>query len=77
MPPSLFKVIRWLCENGANPNSIGRYGRTPLYRAAFAGKEGSFGFNNFILLYSVKRRERDKNVEEIIYSPHIEIVHQD
>lgn len=31
------EVIEWLVSQGANPNSIGRYGRTPLYRAAFAG----------------------------------------
>ncbi|KAL5251308.1 hypothetical protein ACHWQZ_G016861 [Mnemiopsis leidyi] len=31
------EVIEWLVSQGANPNSIGRYGRSPLYRAAFAG----------------------------------------
>ena len=31
------QVIEWLVAQGANPNSIGRYGRSPLYRAAFAG----------------------------------------
>lgn len=31
------ECIEWLMTKGANPNSIGRYGRTPLYRAAFSG----------------------------------------
>ena len=32
-PPS----PRLLLSLGADPNSVGQYGRTPLYRAAFAG----------------------------------------
>lgn len=28
---------RFLIQRGANPNVKGQYGRTPLYRAAFAG----------------------------------------
>ena len=30
-------VIKFLVEKGADPNSRGQFGRTPLYRAAFAG----------------------------------------
>ena len=32
--PDTIKLLLYL---GANPNSKGQYGRTPLYRAAFAG----------------------------------------
>ena len=31
------QVIEWLAGEGGNLNTIGRYGRTPLYRAAFGG----------------------------------------
>ena len=30
-------MIEWLVGQGSEPNSIGRYGRSPLYRAAFGG----------------------------------------
>lgn len=33
----LFGLIRLLIQLGADPNVKGQYGRTPLYRAAFAG----------------------------------------
>ena len=29
--------IRYLLEKGADPNSVGHFGRTPLYRAVFGG----------------------------------------
>lgn len=35
------KVIKFLIENGANPNHRGQWGRTPLYRAAFAGSSAA------------------------------------
>jgi len=31
------ETIKFLLEKGADPNSIGHFGRTPLYRAVFAG----------------------------------------
>ena len=31
------EAIRLLINLGGNPNAKGQYGRTPLYRAAFAG----------------------------------------
>lgn len=30
-------TVRYLIEQGADPNSRGQFERTPLYRAAFAG----------------------------------------
>ena len=30
-------AIKFLLERGADPNTVGRFKRTPLYRAAFAG----------------------------------------
>jgi len=33
----VFYISRALVELGADPNSKGQFGRTPLYRAAFAG----------------------------------------
>ena len=36
-PPPPSPSPRLLLSLGADPNSVGQYGRTPLYRAAFAG----------------------------------------
>ena len=34
-------TIKFLTDRGADPNSIGQFKRTPLYRAAFAGHLGA------------------------------------
>ena len=31
------EAIKFLLDGGADPNTIGHFGRTPLYRAVFAG----------------------------------------
>ena len=31
------ELIEFLIDEGADPNSVGQFGRTPIYRASFAG----------------------------------------
>ena len=43
-------TIRLLLSLGANPNSKGQYGRSPLYRAAFAGHSEAVKVTHCVLL---------------------------
>ena len=40
------EAIQFLIDKGGNLNSIGRFGRSPLYRAAFAGHLDAVQVNN-------------------------------
>ena len=45
--------IKMLLDKGAEPNTIGQFGRSPLYRAAFAGHLEAVQVDYIVACYSI------------------------
>ena len=50
------EMVKLLCSMGVDVNTVGQYGRTPLYRAAFGGHTEAARVRNKAYMLSVIER---------------------